>query len=89
MTTAHPLRFGIVVAQRAAWPELATRAREVEDLGFDLIDLNLGCPAITWSDQSFEGRHKVQIDQSLCIGCTLCAQVCTVDCIKTVAPVTQ
>jgi indolepyruvate ferredoxin oxidoreductase alpha subunit len=51
--------------------------------------MNLGCPAITWSDQLFEGRHKVQIDQSLCIGCTLCAQVCTVDCIKTVAPVMQ
>jgi indolepyruvate ferredoxin oxidoreductase alpha subunit len=51
--------------------------------------MNIGCPAITWSDQSFEGRHKVQIDQSLCIGCTLCAQVCAVDCIKTVAPVTQ
>jgi indolepyruvate ferredoxin oxidoreductase alpha subunit len=51
--------------------------------------MNLGCPAITWSDQSFEGRHKVQIDQSLCIGCTLCAQICTVDCIKTVAPVMQ
>jgi len=51
--------------------------------------MNLGCPAITWSDQSFEGRHKVQIDQSLCIGCTLCAQVCTVDCIKTAAPVMQ
>jgi indolepyruvate ferredoxin oxidoreductase alpha subunit len=51
--------------------------------------MNLGCPAITWSDQSFEGRHKVQIDAGLCIGCTLCAQVCAVDCIKTVAPVTQ
>ena len=51
--------------------------------------MNLGCPAIIWSDQSFEGRHKVQIDQSLCIGCTLCAQVCTVDCIKTIAPVKQ
>jgi len=51
--------------------------------------MNIGCPAITWSDQSFEGRHKVQIDQSLCIGCTLCAQVCAVDCIKTVAPVMQ
>jgi indolepyruvate ferredoxin oxidoreductase, alpha subunit len=51
--------------------------------------MNLGCPAITWSDQSFEGRHKVQIDPSLCIGCTLCAQVCAVDCIKTVQPVTQ
>ena len=51
--------------------------------------MNLGCPAITWSGQWFEGRHKVQIDQSLCIGCTLCAQVCSVDCIKSVAPVTQ
>jgi indolepyruvate ferredoxin oxidoreductase alpha subunit len=51
--------------------------------------MNLGCPAITWSGQWFEGRHKVQIDQSLCIGCTLCAQLCTVDCIKTVAPVMQ
>jgi len=51
--------------------------------------MNIGCPAITWSDQSFEGRHKVQIDPGLCIGCTLCAQVCAVDCIKTTAPVKQ
>jgi len=51
--------------------------------------MNLGCPAITWSDQWFEGRHKVRIDKALCIGCTLCAQVCNVDCIKIAAPVTQ
>ncbi len=58
--------------------------------------MNLGCPALTWGEDTFEGRHKVKIDQSLCIGCTLCAQVCTVDCIKppapstsTTAPVTQ
>jgi indolepyruvate ferredoxin oxidoreductase alpha subunit len=51
--------------------------------------MNLGCPALIWSDESFEGRHKVRIDQSLCIGCTLCAQVCTVDCIKPAATVTQ
>jgi indolepyruvate ferredoxin oxidoreductase, alpha subunit len=51
--------------------------------------MNLGCPAITWSEQRFEGRHKVRIDPLLCIGCTLCAQVCSVDCIKTIAPVTQ
>jgi len=44
--------------------------------------MNLGCPALSWSGQSFEGRHKIEIDQALCIGCTLCAQVCTVDCIK-------
>jgi indolepyruvate ferredoxin oxidoreductase alpha subunit len=50
--------------------------------------MNLGCPALTWGEDRFEGRHKVKIDQSLCIGCTLCAQVCTVDCIKPVAHVT-
>jgi indolepyruvate ferredoxin oxidoreductase alpha subunit len=51
--------------------------------------MNLGCPALTWSDESFEGRHKVKIDQSLCIGCTLCAQVCTVDCIHPQVAVLQ
>ncbi len=44
--------------------------------------MNLGCPALVWSDETFEGRHKVRIDPALCVGCTLCAQVCTVDCIK-------
>ena len=44
--------------------------------------MNLGCPALTWADDTFEGRHKVRIDAALCVGCTLCAQVCTVDCIK-------
>ncbi len=51
--------------------------------------MNLGCPALTWGEDTFEGRHKVKIDASLCIGCTLCAQVCTVDCIKPAAPVMQ
>jgi indolepyruvate ferredoxin oxidoreductase alpha subunit len=49
--------------------------------------MNLGCPALAWSDATFEGRHKVRIDPALCIGCTLCAQVCTVDCIKPPATV--
>jgi indolepyruvate ferredoxin oxidoreductase alpha subunit len=47
--------------------------------------MNLGCPALTWSDEWFEGRHKVQIDPALCIGCTLCAQVCAMDCIQPAA----
>ena len=51
--------------------------------------MNLGCPAMTWGEDTFEGRHKVKIDESLCIGCTLCAQVCTVDCIKPAATVAQ
>ncbi len=51
--------------------------------------MNLGCPALTWGEDTFEGRHKVKIDQSLCIGCTLCAQVCTVDCIKPASTLIQ
>jgi len=38
--------------------------------------MNLGCPAISWSDGMYDGHHKVRIDESLCIGCSLCAQVC-------------
>jgi len=49
--------------------------------------MNLGCPALAWGKDTFEGRHKVRIEPSLCIGCTLCAQVCTVDCILPAAPV--
>jgi indolepyruvate ferredoxin oxidoreductase alpha subunit len=44
--------------------------------------MNLGCPAMSWSEGTFEGRHQVKIDAALCVGCSLCAQVCTVDCIK-------
>ena len=32
-----PLRFGLVLGQRAPWPELADRAREAEELGFDVL----------------------------------------------------
>lgn len=49
--------------------------------------MNLGCPAMSWGTETFEGRHKIQIDQSLCIGCTLCAQICSVDCIQPTAEV--
>jgi TPP-dependent indolepyruvate ferredoxin oxidoreductase alpha subunit len=44
--------------------------------------MNIGCPALTREDGIFEGRQKVKIHHSLCIGCTLRLQVCTVDCIK-------
>jgi alkanesulfonate monooxygenase SsuD/methylene tetrahydromethanopterin reductase-like flavin-dependent oxidoreductase (luciferase family) len=35
----QPFRFGIVVAQRADWPELVRRARLIEDLGFDTLNV--------------------------------------------------
>jgi indolepyruvate ferredoxin oxidoreductase alpha subunit len=47
--------------------------------------MNLGCPAIVWSDEAYEGRRKVKIDSGACIGCALCAQLCPSDCIQPVA----
>lgn len=47
--------------------------------------MNLGCPAIAWSDEWFEGRHKVRIDPRSCIGCSLCVQVCPTDCLQIAA----
>ena len=44
--------------------------------------MNLGCPAILWGEGLFEERHRVQIDPSTCIGCSLCVQVCPTDCIR-------
>jgi indolepyruvate ferredoxin oxidoreductase alpha subunit len=44
--------------------------------------MNLACPAISWSNELFDGHHKVKIDQATCIGCSMCAQVCPTDCIQ-------
>lgn len=46
--------------------------------------MNLGCPSLTWSDEWHDGHHKVQIIESTCIGCTICAQVCPSNCIQPV-----
>ncbi len=46
--------------------------------------MNLGCPALSWSDELFEGHHKVKIDEAACIGCSLCAQVSSTNCIMPV-----
>lgn len=43
--------------------------------------MELGCPAIVWTDQTYEGRPRVTIRQDACTGCTLCAQVCPADAI--------
>ena len=42
----------------------------------------IGCPAIAASKEKTEKGHpKAIIDQELCTGCTICAQVCPMDCI--------
>ena len=46
--------------------------------------MNLGCPAISWTDELYEGHHKVTIDEAACIGCSLCAQVSSTNCIAPV-----
>ena len=46
--------------------------------------MNLGCPAITWDDEMYDGHHKVKIDPTKCIGCSICTQVCPVDGIRPV-----
>lgn len=41
--------------------------------------MNLGCPSIVWTDERYEGRHRVAIDATTCTGCAVCAQVCPTD----------
>ncbi len=47
--------------------------------------MNLGCPALSWSDEMLEGHYKIKIDEASCIGCTLCVQICPSDCIRPAA----
>ncbi|MDR7393198.1 MAG: indolepyruvate ferredoxin oxidoreductase subunit alpha [Armatimonadota bacterium] len=48
--------------------------------------MDLGCPAIVWTDETYEGRPKVTIRPDACTGCTLCAQVCPADAIVRAGP---
>lgn len=48
--------------------------------------MNLGCPALGWSDAWHDGHHKVRIDEAACIGCSLCVQVCVAGCIQVAEP---
>jgi indolepyruvate ferredoxin oxidoreductase, alpha subunit len=38
--------------------------------------MNLGCPSLLWTDETYEGRPKVYIDVETCTGCSLCPQMC-------------
>lgn len=41
------------------------------------ICLRIGCPAIRLEDRPLKEKPRAIIDQLLCVGCGLCAQVCT------------
>ncbi len=45
------------------------------------VCLRLGCPAMETSDEVAEatGKHKVRINEVLCVGCGMCVQVCRLD----------
>ncbi|MBI4279129.1 MAG: indolepyruvate ferredoxin oxidoreductase subunit alpha [Armatimonadetes bacterium] len=47
--------------------------------------MNLGCPAIAWTDGWYEGRRRVAIDGPACTGCTVCAQICPTQAIVPIA----
>ena len=47
--------------------------------------MNLGCPAITWTEEMHQGQHKVNIDAITCMGCAVCALLCPTDAIVPMA----
>jgi indolepyruvate ferredoxin oxidoreductase alpha subunit len=38
----------------------------------------IGCPALVWTDERYEGRFEVAIEGGLCSGCAICPQVCPI-----------
>jgi indolepyruvate ferredoxin oxidoreductase, alpha subunit len=36
----------------------------------------IGCPALVWTAERYEGRFKVSIETGLCSGCAICPQLC-------------
>jgi indolepyruvate ferredoxin oxidoreductase, alpha subunit len=47
--------------------------------------MNLGCPAIIWTEEMHEGQHKVNIDPITCMGCGVCAVLCPTEAIVALA----
>ncbi len=50
--------------------------------------LRLGCPAMETSDAVAEatGKHKVRINDVLCVGCGMCVQVCRLEAVSEKVP---
>lgn len=59
--------------------------QKVQDHPYTVVDdactacqlcMNLGCPALLWTEDTYEGRPKVTIDPMVCTGCAVCPQMC-------------
>jgi len=78
----------VVISRRICATEAVRRMRpqrpvpyEVDEeacVGCKLCLSTFGCPALSYD----EAKNKAAIDQTICMGCGVCSQVCTVGCIK-------
>jgi indolepyruvate ferredoxin oxidoreductase alpha subunit len=52
------------------------------------VCLRLGCPAMETSGEVAEatGKHKVRINEVLCVGCGMCVQVCRLEAVSEKVP---
>ena len=74
----------IAIAQKVGWEKPHAMAVDTNKcIGCRKCINELGCPALSVSlTKNSKGKQLVEIDKSLCTGCSLCKQVCPVQAIE-------
>ncbi|SFI41811.1 indolepyruvate ferredoxin oxidoreductase alpha subunit [Treponema bryantii] len=74
----------IAIAQKVGWEKPhAQTVDSTKCIGCRKCINELGCPALSVSTKTnAKGKQLVEIDKSLCTGCSLCSQVCPVKAIE-------
>ncbi|MBO7612880.1 MAG: 4Fe-4S binding protein, partial [Treponema sp.] len=74
----------IAIAQKVSWEKPhALTVDTSKCIGCRKCINELGCPSLSVSmTKNDKGKNLVEIDKSLCTGCSLCKQVCPVKAIK-------
>jgi indolepyruvate ferredoxin oxidoreductase alpha subunit len=74
----------IAIAQKVGWEKPHALTVDAEKcIGCRKCINELGCPALSVSTKTnAKGKQLVEIDKSLCTGCSLCSQVCPVKAIE-------
>ena len=74
----------IAIAQKVGWEKAhALTVDNAKCIGCRKCINELGCPALNVSQiKNAKGKQLVEIDKSLCTGCSLCSQVCPTGAIK-------